>query len=332
MPTRSSSSIARSRASRLPRPAALAQRLGDLVADREHRVQAGRRVLEDHRDLAAAQRRELGRLEAPSRSSPRQQDLAAEDLARVGHEAQQRAQGDALAAAGLADQADGLPGLDREADAGRPPAAGRAPAGKPIGEVAHLEQRRPARPPVARAHRPPVSVKSVPKRSARPSPIRLKPTPTSTITKPGRVDDPPGGEQHLLALGDHRAPLGRRRRDAEAEVGERRQQEDVEHDVGHREDDVGADHVRQRVAEDDPRRRVAERLRREDELAAGARPASRRGSGGRRAPSRRRTRRCRRRAGPGPTIATIARIRTMNGKATTMSTSRMTTVSTQPPR
>ena len=28
--------------------------LGDLVADREHRVQAGQRLLEDHRDVVAA--------------------------------------------------------------------------------------------------------------------------------------------------------------------------------------------------------------------------------------------------------------------------------------
>ena len=78
--------------------------------------------------------------------------------------------------------------------------------------------------------------------------------------------DPPGREDAVLALGDHRAPLGRRRADAEAEIGEGREHQDVEHDVRHREDEARAQQVGEGVAEDDPRGRVAEGLRGEDEL------------------------------------------------------------------
>ena len=58
MPTRSSSSIARARA--LPCRSTFwcaCDRLGDLVPDVQHRVERGQRVLEDHRDLAAAELR-----------------------------------------------------------------------------------------------------------------------------------------------------------------------------------------------------------------------------------------------------------------------------------
>ena len=57
MRTCSSSSAARARAS-LPAHAAMRdQRLGDLVADAQVRRERGHRILEDHRDAAAAQRR-----------------------------------------------------------------------------------------------------------------------------------------------------------------------------------------------------------------------------------------------------------------------------------
>jgi hypothetical protein len=36
-------------------------RLGDLIAHGEHRIEAGHRLLEDHRDAAAAQAAHLGR-------------------------------------------------------------------------------------------------------------------------------------------------------------------------------------------------------------------------------------------------------------------------------
>ena len=59
-----------------------------------------------------------------------------------------------------------------------------------------------------------------PSRWARPSPIRLSAVPVSTTANAGRVADPPGLEDEVLALGDHRAPFRLRRRDAEAEEAE----------------------------------------------------------------------------------------------------------------
>ena len=54
MRTRLSRAIAFSAASAASSPAVLADHLGDLLADGEHRVEAGHRFLEDHRDLVAA--------------------------------------------------------------------------------------------------------------------------------------------------------------------------------------------------------------------------------------------------------------------------------------
>ena len=60
-------------------------RLGDLLADRVHRVERGHRLLEDHRDLAAAQLRRISRSSRSSRSRPSNMHLAAGDRAgRVG--------------------------------------------------------------------------------------------------------------------------------------------------------------------------------------------------------------------------------------------------------
>ena len=71
-----------------------------------------------------------------------------------------------------------------------------------------------------------------------------------------------------LAVGDHRAPVGGRRRDARAEVAERDDREHREHDVAHREHDRLRDHVRQQVADDDAGVREAGRARREHVLEA----------------------------------------------------------------
>ena len=95
--------------------AALAQRLHDLVADGEDGIQAGGRVLKDHRDLDPAQRGQAplgGAGDAP----PRQLISPAQHLARVADEAEQRAQSDALPAARLAHEADGAAGGHVEVD------------------------------------------------------------------------------------------------------------------------------------------------------------------------------------------------------------------------
>ena len=46
------------------------QRFGDLMADGQHRVERGHRLLEDHRDLVAADLAHLAPRSAPSRSRP----------------------------------------------------------------------------------------------------------------------------------------------------------------------------------------------------------------------------------------------------------------------
>jgi hypothetical protein len=65
---------------------------GDLVADAEHRVEAGHRLLEDHRDVAATElaqraRRQPGEID--DRTGARaEQDLAAGDApGRIGDQA-----------------------------------------------------------------------------------------------------------------------------------------------------------------------------------------------------------------------------------------------------
>ena len=84
-------------------------RLDDLVADREDRVQRRHRLLEDHRDLVAADRaasrdsakRERGHVAARDRICPPADDAPGGD----GDEPHDRERGDALAAARLADDA-----------------------------------------------------------------------------------------------------------------------------------------------------------------------------------------------------------------------------------
>ena len=70
-PTLSSSSIVRVARSVVLHPGVVSrERLGDLVADREHRVQRRHRVLEDHRHLAAAKLAKLLLRASVSRSWP----------------------------------------------------------------------------------------------------------------------------------------------------------------------------------------------------------------------------------------------------------------------
>ena len=95
-----------------------AQRLRDLLADREDGIEAARRVLEDHRDLAAPDRAQLARRESEQVASP-PEHLAFDDPSGLRHDPEHRAERDALAGARFAD--DALRGalLDVEADAVR---------------------------------------------------------------------------------------------------------------------------------------------------------------------------------------------------------------------
>ncbi|MEH2610733.1 hypothetical protein V1293_003022 [Bradyrhizobium sp. AZCC 1693] len=94
-----------------------AQALGDLLADRQYRVERGHRLLEDEADLlgpdvikfAARERHEIAALE---------QDLAFDDAARRHcDQLQDRHRRDGLAAAGFPDHAERLALVERDVDA-----------------------------------------------------------------------------------------------------------------------------------------------------------------------------------------------------------------------
>jgi len=113
--------------------------LHDLLADRVHRIERSHRLLEDHRHLAAAQAAALVGRESEDVAAL-EQDRLGLDLARwTRHQAHDRERGHALAAAGLADQADGAAATDREVDA--VDRAEQAAVGVEVGaETAHLEE------------------------------------------------------------------------------------------------------------------------------------------------------------------------------------------------
>jgi len=91
------------------------QRLGQLRADAEHRVQRSHRILEDAGDLLAAQRLQLAQRGLEQIAAPILDDPRA--LRVVGQQVEDRHRGDALAGARLADQRDGGVLGDVEADA-----------------------------------------------------------------------------------------------------------------------------------------------------------------------------------------------------------------------
>src|SRR6185437_511364 len=149
-----------------------ADRLGELVADREDRVERGHRLLEDHADAGAAQPPHRALVE-------RQKILAGEAYAaggdarrRLGQKPHDRQGGDALAAAALADDAEHLALGDLEADVvdGGDLAAS---AGEDGSQVLHREQ----------AHCWIFSLGS--STSRRPSPSRFKPITVIASAAPG---------------------------------------------------------------------------------------------------------------------------------------------------
>ena len=119
-------------------PSRIVQHLCDLVADRVDGVQARAGILEDHRDLATANA-SMPAPPGPTMLRPSPENLAVEDLARLRHHADDRPQGHALSATGLADDAERLRRREGEVDmvGGEQDAAqGREPDRQP----AHLEQ------------------------------------------------------------------------------------------------------------------------------------------------------------------------------------------------
>src|SRR5712675_2459275 len=92
------------------------QRLADLTADSQHRIQARHRLLEDHRNVVAADSAHLALGELKQILSLEAD--SARDLARgLGDQPQQRHGGDRLAAAGFTDDGQRLALVDMEGDA-----------------------------------------------------------------------------------------------------------------------------------------------------------------------------------------------------------------------
>src|SRR5438477_5987149 len=96
----------------------LAQHLADLEADGEHRIQRAHRLLEDHRDLRAAQLLHLARSDSEEVAATVENPARRAD-ARIllGQQAHHGERGDRLAAARLADQRHGAAHRHIEADA-----------------------------------------------------------------------------------------------------------------------------------------------------------------------------------------------------------------------
>ena len=88
--------------------------LGDLVADAERRRERGLRVLEDHRDLGAAERAQ-GVLVLEGDRHPGVLDRAVLDAGVGGQQAEQRQRDRGLARAGLADERERLARVELEA-------------------------------------------------------------------------------------------------------------------------------------------------------------------------------------------------------------------------
>ena len=87
-----------------------AQRLGDLLADGEHRIERAHRLLEDHADLPAAHLAHLARADR-QQIAALEAHLADDPALRARQQAQDRQAGDGLAAARFAHDAQPLAGL-----------------------------------------------------------------------------------------------------------------------------------------------------------------------------------------------------------------------------
>ena len=145
------------------------QHFSHLRADRKGRVEAGHRLLEDHRDAIAAQPRHLAVRQRQQIRAGKAHSLGG-TLAATGEQVHDRKRGHRLAAAGFADQAMGLALLDLERGA----AHRRTAAAEGHLEILDLQQR---------AHRN----RSEPSRLRRPSPTRLMPSTSTNSATPGTM-------------------------------------------------------------------------------------------------------------------------------------------------
>ena len=114
--------------------------LGDLIADREHRVERGHRLLEHHRHASAANLAHRLFVERDEVVSVEVDLAAGLDSAGRADEAEQRERGDRFSAARFADEPDRLAGADVEADAVH--RAGDAVLGVEVrAEIANAQER-----------------------------------------------------------------------------------------------------------------------------------------------------------------------------------------------
>ena len=107
MPTAASASTARSLRLACRDWKMRAHRLGDLMADGEHRIECAHRLLKDHADAAAAHPAHVGLAEL-HQVATLEQNLAGAPAAAPRQQPEDRQRGERFAAAALADDADGL--------------------------------------------------------------------------------------------------------------------------------------------------------------------------------------------------------------------------------
>ena len=251
-------------------------RLDQLVADGEQRVQRRQRVLEDIGDAPR-------RAAALMRSSERGRQVlvaehggAADDDGRAAsrHQPHERQGGDRLAGTGFADDAEALALARRGGRRRRPPCRSRrrcgtrcagprtsstAPSVRLHAAAAHRASPRCA--PAGASARPDLRRGSSTSRT--PSPSRLMLITSAKIIRPGMIETCGAVNRMLAALAQHGAEVGLRRLGAEPEEGQAGGFQDHPADGGRHGDDDDRQHVGQHFAEQDlgmcdlPERRAA---------------------------------------------------------------------------
>ena len=201
--------------------------VGQLRADREDRVERAARVLEDHRDLRAAYRPERRLVELGEVRSL-EVDRAGCAAEACGRQPEHRQRRERLAAAGLTDdRGDGATSQGERDVVEHRHGAAVAGRNSPLSPVIARIASAGARDVVTAAGwvMPEVLIvnsASLSSSSDRPSPMRWNAAASRKMPTPGKneIHQLPVDDAGLPA-GDHRAPLGRARLDAEAEEAER---------------------------------------------------------------------------------------------------------------
>ena len=154
------------------------EHLGDLPADRRQRIERRHRLLEDHGDALAAQAAPFGRRRVLDLLSVEHDPTAAQRQRPLeqAHDGERR---DALSAARLADQPEGLAAADLERDL-LDGIVGHLVAGQGNTQCFDLEE--------GIVHAPRRVADCGSRMSRRPSPSRLRPSTVRKIARPGNTD------------------------------------------------------------------------------------------------------------------------------------------------